>query len=256
MYNKIMNTHELAEFLNQTLETAKFKDISNNGLQVENDGTLRRVICGVDANLKLLDVAIEKQADCLVCHHGISWGDSLRQITGLNYRIISKAIKHNIAIYACHLPLDAHPQYGNNAQLCQTLKLIETDSAFDYHGQNIGFTAELAAPVDFQEFHRLVRKKISDQAVAAHLGKDMIHKVGVVSGGAADMVDQAHQLGVDLFLTGEASLQGYNLAEQLCCNVIFAGHYATEIFGVHALSVLIRDELQISAECIDFKTPF
>jgi dinuclear metal center YbgI/SA1388 family protein len=251
-----MKTQELAEFLNRTLEIDNFKDISNNGLQVENDGTLRRVLCGVDANLKLLDAAIEKRADCIVCHHGISWGDSLKQITGLNYRIISKAIKHNIAIYACHLPLDAHPQYGNNAQLCQILELIEPDSAFDYHGQNIGFTAELAAPVAFKEFHRQVQHKISDQAVAAHLGKDLIHKVGVVSGGAADMVDQAHQLGVDLFLTGEASLQGYNLAEQLGCNVIFAGHYATEIFGVRALANMIDQELKIDAECIDFKTPF
>ena len=251
-----MTTNELAEFLNRTLEIERFKDASNNGLQVANDGTLSKVLCGVDANLKLLNMAKEQGAECIVCHHGISWGDSLKFITGLNYEIISFAVKNNIAIYACHLPLDAHAEYGNNAQICNVLGLIEPDPAFDYHGNSIGFTAELPEAVLFDEMHGRIKKLIAENAQALHFGSESIQKIGVVSGGASDMIDQAHELGVDLYLTGEPSLQGYNLAEQLHQNVIFAGHYATEIFGVRALSELINSELDVSAECIDFKTPY
>ena len=251
-----MTTNNLAEFLNMTLDTSAFKDVSNNGLQVDNNGTLTKVLCGVDANLKLLNKAKEIGADCLVCHHGISWGDSLKYITGLNYEIVAFAIRNNISIYAVHLPLDAHPQYGNNAQICKTLELIEAEPAFDYHGQTIGFTAELKQPVSFEAFCGRINESISTSLSALNFGCDKIHKVGVVSGGASDMVDQAKELGLDLYITGEPSLQGYNLAEQLQQNVIFAGHYATEIFGVRALAALIEKELGIPTECFDFKIPF
>ncbi|MFO7936405.1 MAG: Nif3-like dinuclear metal center hexameric protein [Kiritimatiellia bacterium] len=251
-----MTTYELAEFLNRTLRIENFRDVSNNGLQLANDGTLSKVICGVDANLKLLEIAKEKGAECIVCHHGISWGDSLRYITGLNYRILSLALKNNIAIYACHLPLDAHDEFGNNAQICKTLGLIEKDAAFDYHGELIGFTAELPQPVSFNEFCDKIKTNITDTFQTLHFGTENIQKVGIVSGGAADMTDQAHDLGVDLFLTGETTLQAYNLAEQLHQNVVFAGHYATEIFGVRALSELINSELGIPAECMNFHIPF
>ncbi|MFA7173695.1 MAG: Nif3-like dinuclear metal center hexameric protein [Kiritimatiellia bacterium] len=251
-----MTTMELAEFLNNTLNVANFKDVSNNGLQVANDGILTKVLCGVDANLKLLHEAKERGADCIVCHHGISWGDSLKYITALNYELVSLAIKNNIAIYGVHLPLDAHPVYGNNAQICQALKLIELDPAFDYHGQSIGFTAELAEALTFEQICAEVNDQISNSFSALNFGSASIRKIGVVSGGAADLVSQAQELGVDLFITGEPSLLGYNLAEQLKMNLIFAGHYATEIFGVRALAEVISQELGIPAECVDYKTPF
>lgn len=251
-----MTTVELTEFLNNTLNIVAFKDVSNNGLQVANDGTLTKVLCGVDANLKLLHEAKERGADCIFCHHGISWGDSLKYVTGLNYEIIALAIKNNIAIYGVHLPLDAHPAYGNNAQICLALELIEADPAFDYHGQNIGFTAELPEALSFEQICALVNDRISNSFSALNFGAATIRKIGVVSGGAADLVGQAKELGVDLFITGEPSLLGYNLAEQLQMNVIFAGHYATEIFGVRALAEVINQELGIPAECVDYKTPY
>jgi putative NIF3 family GTP cyclohydrolase 1 type 2 len=182
----------------------------------------------VDANLKLLAKAKESGADCIVCHHGISWGDSLQYITGLNYEIISFAIKNNIAIYACHLPLDAHAEYGNNAQICKILKLIEAESAFDYHGQNIGFTAELTEALSFDEICARVNNVVSTSFNALNFGTDSIQKIGIVSGGASDLVGEAKELGLDLYLTGEPSLLGYNLAEQLKIHAVFS---VTELFG-------------------------
>lgn len=246
----------LTSLLDTTLACHTFRDTSHNGLQLANNGEVTRVIAGVDASLRLLREAAIRGADCVICHHGLSWGDSLARITGLNHHLVSFAIEHNIAVYAAHLPLDAHPRYGNNAQLCKALGLSGLTPAFTYHGQVIGFTATAAKPITFDSFCNRVRTAVTPDIRALPFGQGCVRKIGVVSGGASDMIDQAAAFGADAFLTGEASLQGYNLAENLGMNVIFAGHYATETFGVRALAGLITRKLKIPAEFIDFKIGF
>ena len=246
----------LVSFLDKTLRVAAFHDVSNNGLQVANSGQVTRVITGVDASLRLLQDAAAQKAQCIVCHHGLSWGDSLKRITGLNHRLVSFALANDIAIYAAHLPLDAHPRYGNNAQLCKTLGLSAPKPAFEYHGENIGFVGSYAKPITFTAFCDRVRKTIAPDIRVLNFGKKNVKTVGVVSGGAADMIDQAADLGVDAFLTGEPSLQGYNLAENLNQNVVFAGHYATETLGVKAVAKLLQRQFHLSTECIDYAIPF
>ncbi|HRT29769.1 MAG TPA: Nif3-like dinuclear metal center hexameric protein [Kiritimatiellia bacterium] len=247
----------LVSLLDDTLECSTFQDVSNNGLQIANAGTVTRVITGVDASMRLLKEAAQCGADCVICHHGISWGDSLKRITGLNHRIVAFAIQHNIALYAAHLPLDAHPRYGNNAQLCKALGLDDLAPAFYYRGSNtIGFTGTYDTPLSLEDFCERVRKEVTPELRVATFGGDRVRRVGVVSGGAADMLDQAAALGCDVFLTGEPSLQGYNLAENLGQNIVFAGHYATEIFGVRALAALVKRHFDIPAACIDFKIDY
>ncbi len=243
---------ELTRMLDQELSLDAFQDVSNNGLQIANSGTVTRVLTGVDASMRLLEEAARRGADCVVCHHGLSWGDSLKRITGLNHRLVSFAIKNNIAVYAAHLPLDAHRLYGNNALICKALGLIRLEPAFEYHGQKIGFKASFKMPVHLAYLSTLVRRRVSDEIKFLDFGKRIIRTAGVVSGGAADMIDQAAAMGADVCLTGEASLQGYNLAEHLAINVIFAGHYATEKFGVRALAGLIKRRCRIPAEFADF----
>lgn len=247
---------KLVSLLDKTLAIGTFRDSSNNGLQVANNGTVTKVVTGVDASLRLLKEAAARGADCVVCHHGLSWGDSLKRITGLNHRLISFAIEHNIAVYAVHLPLDAHPRYGNNAQLCKALGLAHLKPAFTYHGETIGFTAAYPKPLSLSDFCDRVRKTVSPGIRVLDFGKKSVKTVGVVSGGASDMIDQASDLGLDAYLTGEPSLQGYNQAEHLSQNVVFAGHYATETFGVRALARLITQRLKLSAEFVDFKIPY
>lgn len=245
-----------AQFLDRTLDCGAFRDASNNGLQVANGGRVSRVVTGVDASLRLFEEAASRGADAVICHHGLSWGDSLKRITGLNHRLVSFALQHGLAVYAAHLPLDAHPRCGNNAQLCKALGLGRLKPAFAYHGNTIGFVGELAAGQTLPAFCARVRRAVSPHALALDFGTRRVRRVGVVSGGAGDMVDQAAELGVDVFLTGEASLQGYNLAENLRQNVVFAGHYATETFGVRALAALVSKRLRIPAEFVDFRIPF
>jgi dinuclear metal center YbgI/SA1388 family protein len=247
---------KLVKTLNDELYVSSFKDVSNNGLQIANNGTVTRVLTGVDASMRLLEEAARCGADCVVCHHGLSWGDSLKRITGLNHRLVSFAIKNNIAVYAVHLPLDAHPVYGNNAQICQALGLSRPQPAFEYHGQTIGFMADLKKPLQLETFCNRVRKKINTDIKLLDFGKQTIKSAGIVSGGAADMVEQAAELGADVFLTGEPSLQGYNLAEHLGINVIFAGHYATEKFGIRALAELIGRRFGIPASFADFNIAY
>jgi dinuclear metal center YbgI/SA1388 family protein len=244
---------DLVSLLDGTLRCSAFQDVSNNGLQIANAGTVSRVVTGVDASLRLLREAARRGADCVVCHHGLSWGDSLKRLTGLNHRLVAFAVEHNIAVYAAHLPLDAHPRFGNNAQLCKALGLSRLSPAFCYHGEVIGFSGTYAKPVTLAAFCECVRKAVNPDLRILDFGKKSIRRVGVVSGGAADMVDQAAALGCDVYLTGEPSLQGYNLAENLAQNVVVAGHYATEIFGVRSLAALITRRLGLAAECLDFK---
>jgi len=246
----------LVSLLDQTLAVGTFRDDSNNGLQIANSGTVSRVVAGVDASLRLLEEAAARGADCVVCHHGVSWGDSLKRITGLNHRLVSFAVKNDIAVYAAHLPLDAHPRYGNNAQLCKALGLVRPRPAFAYHGTAIGYTATYAKALSLAAFCDRVRTVVSPGIRLLDFGKRCVRSVGVVSGGAAEMVDQAAGLGVDVYLTGESSLQGYNLAEQLGQTVVFAGHYATETFGVRSLARLIRQKLNVPADFADFKITY
>ncbi len=246
----------LVAFLDKTLEIDDFHDSSNNGLQIANRGAVTKVVTGVDASLRLLKEAAARGADCVICHHGLSWGDSLKRITGLNHRLVSFAIEHDIAVYAVHLPLDAHPLYGNNAQLCKALGLTRPKAAFSYHGETIGVTASYAKAIPFEAFCGRVRTAVSPDLRVLDFGKRSVRTVGVVSGGAADMIDQAASLGVDAYVTGEPSLQGYNLAEHLNQNVVFAGHYATETFGVRALAKLLTQRLNVSAEFVDFKIAY
>jgi dinuclear metal center YbgI/SA1388 family protein len=248
--------HSLVALLDNTLAISTFQDVSNNGLQLANSGTVTRVVTGVDASLRLLQEAAARGADCVVCHHGLSWGDSLKRITGLNHRLVSFAIEHNIAVYAVHLPLDAHARYGNNAQLCKALGLTRLKPAFAYHGETIGFTAAYPKAIPLAAFCDRVRARVNPELRVLDFGKKSVKTVGVVSGGASDMIDQAAALGVDAYLTGEPSLQGYNLAEHLNQNVVFAGHYATETFGVRALGTLIARRLKLPADFIDFKIPY
>ncbi|MCL2103585.1 MAG: Nif3-like dinuclear metal center hexameric protein [Kiritimatiellaeota bacterium] len=251
-----VTTQHVTRFLDSTLKTDVFRDTSNNGLQIANDGTVSHVAVGVDASLRFLKEAAKQGADFVICHHGISWCDSLKRIAGLNYELVSLAIRRNIALYASHLPLDAHPQYGNNAQLCHALGITRLKPAFGYHGETIGFMGALPQAIPFRAFCARVAEKVNKAFSSVAFGPEKVRTVGVVSGGASDMVTQAAELGADVFLTGEPSLQGYNQAENAGMNVVFAGHYATEVFGIRALAKRIAEKFRIPVTLIDFAVPY
>jgi dinuclear metal center YbgI/SA1388 family protein len=247
----MVDTHKIAAFLDKELRVSEFSDSSNNGLQVENSGCVTKICCGVDASMEFFVEANRRNADFVVCHHGLSWGDSLKRITDLNYKRLSFLIKHDMALYASHLPLDAHPQYGNNALICKALGLRHLRKFGKYHGVEIGYQGELPRPMKREDFKKLVSKAMGRELQTMDFGKTTVKSVAVVSGGAADQLMEAGQKGVDMYLSGETALHVYSCAQEYGINAIFAGHYATEVFGVRALAELLGRRFNVAAEFVD-----
>jgi len=246
-----MQLDKLVSFLDQKLENSKFSDDSNNGLQVANSGRVTRVCVGVDATLPFFEKAVACGADLVICHHGISWGSSLKRITGLNRRLVSYLLEHDVALWACHLPLDAHPQLGNNACLAQKLGLRSVKSAFVYHGQTIGVQGVRTRPIPFAKFQQQVQQVLGNEVRSLAFGKPMVRSVGIVSGGGSSQIGEAVEMGLDVYLTGESTLYAYNLAVQEGVDVLFGGHYATEKFGVQAVGDLIRKQFKLPVAFVE-----
>lgn len=216
----------LISWFDKILETSRFDDVSNNGLQIGRSGEeVRRVAFAVDASLASVRSAAAAGADLLVVHHGISWGGGIKRLTEVAYEVVSAAIKSNLALAAYHLPLDANRAVGNNWELARLCGLSDIEMAFSYHGNIIGVTGWLAAPREIE----IATRKYS-------LPKG---KIGICSGGAGDFVVDAKRLGCVMFLTGETSWADVIAAENVSMPFIAAGHYETETFGVRALSRLL-----------------
>ena len=247
----------LVAALDAEMQGERFQDDANNGLQVAcSDKPIRKVCCGVDASLACFEAAAAQDADLVICHHGISWGSSLRRITGLNYRHLAFLMRHDLALWACHLPLDAHPVLGNNAGLARVLGLRRCRPFGLYHGTPIGVAGTLARPLARDAFERRLAAVVSPQVNALRFGVPLIRTVGIISGGAAAEVEQAAEAGLDAYVTGEVTLQGYNLAEQHGVNAFFCGHYATERCGVQAVGRWIETRFGIPAPFIDLQLPY
>ncbi len=252
-----MKKSELLSALADKLSIESFHDHSNNGLQVDSRrGEIRKVVSGVDATLPLFKAAAEAGADLVICHHGISWDASLKRITGLNYEIVKFLMDHDLALWACHLPLDAHPELGNNAGICAALGLVERKPFGEYHGNTIGFSGRLPSPMPRDAFANLVRDKIGGNLKTALFGAETIETVGVISGGAADMVSQAADAGFDAYVDGEMDLVSYNICLQREVNMFAPGHYATERFGVRAVGDWLERTFGIKHQFVDFDLPW
>lgn len=249
------NLREITDFLDKILRLQDFpKDSSNNGLQVENAGKVKKICCGVDASMEFFRAAAERGANLLIVHHGMSWGDSLKHITSVNYRRLKYLMDHDMALYACHLPLDAHPRFGNNALICRTLGIRKT-SIFGEH-YRVGRKGTLARPMKLGDFEKLCRKVMARDIVSMSFGKRIVRTVAVVSGGGSSELDEAGRDGLDVFVTGEPRLGAYNSAKEHRINALYAGHYATEVFGVRALAGILGRKFKIPAEFVDLKVKF
>ena len=257
-----MKLEKIVSWLDQTLNVAAFDDVSNNGIQIERDQGLgirdegsgigdegsgigdegsgigdqvKVVAFAVDASVKAVKAAAKAGAQLLVVHHGISWGGGIKRIEGGVYNVVKAAMDANLAIYACHLPLDAHPVLGNNAQLAKLLGLKRVKPAFNYHGNVIGLLGVLEKP---EALEALVSLDHLDQLVAPLT-------LGVCSGGAGEFAVEAKRLGCDLYLTGEASWGDVIAAENCGMEMICAGHYETEVFGVRAVAKAMAKALKL-----------
>jgi dinuclear metal center protein, YbgI/SA1388 family len=238
---------------NRILRTADIKDYDRafNGLQVENRGTVTRIAAAVDASLATINLAIRAKADLLIVHHGLFWGAS-HPWTGKRYELLQLLLEHGLAVYSNHLPLDAHPKLGNNAQLCAALALKKLRPFFFDHGQSLGFQTQ--AKMSRSELATRLQRATGAKPLVIPGGPEICHRIGVVTGGAGGDLKKAADEGVDTFITGEGPHWTYAMAEELDINVLYGGHYATETFGVKALSAHLSQKFKLPWSFLDHPT--
>jgi dinuclear metal center YbgI/SA1388 family protein len=240
-------------FCDRSLRTDEIGDYERaaNGLQVENGGTVSRIAAAVDASLATVKLAIAAGADLLVVHHGLFWGPS-HPWTGRRYDLLRLLIENNLAVYSSHLPLDAHPKLGNNAQLCAALALPKPRPFFHDKGQFIGFQTRSQIPRE--ELTRRVQIATGARTLLIPGGPETCNQIGIVTGGAGGDLKKAAAEGVDTFITGEGPHWTYALAEELGLNVIYGGHYGTETFGVKALAAELSRRFKVPWVFLDHPT--
>ncbi|RQG97421.1 Nif3-like dinuclear metal center hexameric protein [Natrarchaeobius oligotrophus] len=218
-------------------------DASANGLQVGPDaGEIDRVAFAVDGVLETIEGAVDADADVLVTHHGISWGD-LERVTGRTHDRIAALIENDLALYVSHLPLDGHQRLGNAAGVADVLELEDREPFGAYGPEYIGQRGTAETPFDPDELRdRLESELIGDDGSVRHLGfgTDEIEDVAIVTGSGTDWLDEAVDVGADALVTGEGKQQVYHEAREAGIHVVLAGHYATETFGVRALSDVVE----------------
>jgi dinuclear metal center YbgI/SA1388 family protein len=243
----------IARYCDRLLKTSEFTDWPGavNGLQVENNGRVTKIAAAVDGSLATIKMAIDQQADLLLVHHGLFWSPS-HPWTGKRYQMLDLLIRNNLAVYSSHLPLDAHPTLGNNAQLAKRLGFGELKPFFFEKGQQIGFQGKKRIQRD--ELQRRLNLVLGREALLIPGGPDTCQRIGIVTGGAGDEIKKAHEEGVDTFITGEGRHWTFALAEDLGLNVFYGGHYATETFGVKALAEHLSKKFHIASQFIDYPT--
>ena len=246
--------HSITDLLDSTLRIREIRDasVALNGLQVENNGSITKVALAVDGSQKTIDDAIAAGADLLILHHGIYWC-GLRPMTGWFKKKIESCLQHNLAVYGAHLPLDMHPELGNNAGIAKALGLQDITPEVDYHGTLIGMAGTFNGTV------AELRTKFAEITGATvtgivHDGDAPAGRVAICSGGAGEEIYQMHEKGYGTYLTGEENHWVSNAAQDMGINILFAGHYATETFGVKALGALIEEKFGLPTIFIDNPT--
>jgi dinuclear metal center YbgI/SA1388 family protein len=234
----------LVKHCDTLLRTATIGDYDGavNGLQVENSGTVTRIAATVDASLATVKLAIKAKADLLIVHHGLFWSPS-HPWTGKKYELLRALLENNIAVYSSHLPLDAHPKLGNNAQLAAALGFKKLRPFFPSHGQPIGL--QTTANISRDELTARLAHATGTKPRLIPGGPKVCRRIGFVTGGAGGDLKIAAAAGMDTFITGEGPHWTYALAEELGLNVLYGGHYATETFGVKALAAQLSAKFRV-----------
>ncbi len=241
--------------LDDLLSPQSFNDYCPNGLQVEGRPVIQRLVTGVTACQALLDAAVEARADAVLVHHGYFWKNEDTRITGMKKRRLATLLAHDINLLAYHLPLDAHPELGNNAQLARRLGLVQTGALDPREKRPVGNTGELAAPETAGRFAARVSSLLGRDVF--HIGDPsvLVRSVGWCTGAAQGYIEQAVSAGVDLYLTGEVSEQTVHVARETGIQFLACGHHATERYGVQAVGDWLASRFGIEHRYIDIPNP-
>ncbi len=242
----------LVNYLDNLLQPTRFRDYCPNGLQVEGRNDISRIISGVTASQALLDTAIARRADAILVHHGWFWKSEDGRVTGYRKKRMASLLAHDINLFAYHLPLDAHPELGNNAQLAARLGW-QIDGRFGE--QEIGFHGVLPAPTSAGEVARNVSTVLGRESQLIGDTTKPVKRIAWCTGGAQSYFEAAFATGAELFVSGEISEQTVHLARETGMPYLAAGHHATERYGVQAVGALLAQVFGIAVEFVDIDNP-
>lgn len=257
----------LTEFCDDYLSASAFKDYAPNGLQVDGGRPIRRIVTGVTACEALIDAAIAEDADAIMVHHGYFWKGEPMTITGMKGQRIRKLMQHGISLIGYHLPLDAHPKIGNNAKLAEMLGLTITEALYPHESHPVGNiatcppqSAESLTQTITQALGRIPLhisghyQYLADEAADTAAPK-LLKRIGICTGGAQDMIEQAAAMGCDAYISGEISERTTHSARELGIDYFACGHHATERAGIQALGDIIAQQFGLSMRFIDIDNP-
>jgi len=248
-----MHRDAIVRWLDEYLKIPDFKDPSLNGLQVEGRAEVHRIGVSVDAAQVIFDKAALAQVDFLITHHGLFWGQQF-PIVGYQKKRLEKLFSAGINLYTAHLPLDAHPEVGNNAVIARELGLLDLEPFPHPKYGNIGYIGRFSEPQSVAQVEDQIGQMTGMQPLVHAAGSNEVRRVGVVSGGGAGDAGLAKALGCDLYITGEPSHAHYHEPFELGINVIYAGHYDSETFGVKALAARLEEEFGLPWEFLEHPT--
>ncbi|MEC5210454.1 dinuclear metal center YbgI/SA1388 family protein [Psychrobacter sp. PL15] len=260
----------LTQFCDDYLSAAAFKDYAPNGLQVDGGRPIRRIVTGVTACEALIDAAITDNADAIMVHHGYFWKGEPAPIVGMKGQRIRKLLQNGISLIAYHLPLDGHPVIGNNVKLAEALNMTITEALYPNDSHPVGNIATCApqtahslsaiitealgrAPLHISGDYNAADNTADNNSTATHSKR--LERIGICTGGAQDMIEQAAVMGCDAFISGEISERTTHIARELGIDYFACGHHATERGGIRALGELIAQHFSVPVTFIDIDNP-
>jgi dinuclear metal center YbgI/SA1388 family protein len=253
--NNVVSLRELVDYCDQLLEADGFQDYCPNGLQVEGRADVGRVVSGVTASQALIDAAAERGADLLLVHHGFFWKGEDARITGMKRRRLGTLLAEELSLLAYHLPLDAHPELGNNAQLAGRLGLSERGRFGAGAGPELACFGTLETALTVTDLSARIGDALGRQPQCIDGGPQTIRNVGWCTGAAQSYLEEAARRGLDAFISGEISEPTVHIAREYGIHYFAAGHHATERYGVQALGQHLAGKFAIEHTFIDIDNP-
>ena len=246
---------ELVDYCDQLLDAASFQDYCPNGLQVEGRGEVNKIVSGVTASQALIDAALQQRADLLLVHHGFFWKGEDPCLTGMKRRRIRALLADEISLLAYHLPLDAHPGLGNNAQLAQRLGLVEQGRFGDGRGPDLACYGSLPEALSSAGLSERIHQALGRRPQCISGTARPLQRIGWCTGAAQNYLEAAARRGLDAFISGEISEPSVHIAREYGIDYFAAGHHATERYGVQALGERLSKEFAIEHIFIDIDNP-
>lgn len=248
----MVKLNELTHYTQQLMQVERFKDYCPNGLQVEGRAEIRKIVTGVTASMALLEAAKQANADLVLVHHGYFWRNEDARVIGIKRNRLAFLLNNDLNLMAYHLPLDAHPEFGNNVQLGRMLGI--TPAGFAGEPAIVAY-GSLANPLKLQEFAAHIESVLQRTPLVLGDSHQLVQKVAWCTGAAQGYIDIAIELGVDVYISGEVSEQTTHQAMESGVSYISAGHHVTERYGVQALGEHLAGKFNLEHEFIDIKNP-